>query len=114
MTTYTAHQPSATQDQRLPSDYAGLVAFIDEMQDREATPLDKNDGCREPSLSRLSAHPRLVPTLTCRSGRVPRRNTCRLKKIDLLAPDGSVLWLQSDGTDRRRLFLRSDVMVSND
>lgn len=32
-------------------------------------------------------------------------------RVDLLAPDGSLLWIQPEGVDGRRLFLRGDVMV---
>lgn len=32
-------------------------------------------------------------------------------RVDMAAGDGSVLWLQADGPDCRRLFLRGDVTV---
>lgn len=32
-------------------------------------------------------------------------------RVDMVGSDGSVLWLQADGPDRRLLFLRRDVTV---
>lgn len=32
-------------------------------------------------------------------------------RVDMLAPDASVLWLQHHGPETRRLFLRSEVTV---
>lgn len=32
-------------------------------------------------------------------------------RVDIVASDGSVLWLQADGAARRRLFLRRDATV---